>query len=144
MHSIREMTIQDYDQVIALWRGTESMTLRDADSKQKIAGYLERNSGLSFVALNEADIVGAVLVGTDGRRGYLQHLAVDKQFRNRKIGRELLMCSIRALEKLGIHKTHLFVHQDSVQAQRFYEQMGWFLRDDVKMYSYNSSSFDNI
>ncbi len=76
---IREMVISDYDAVIALWCQTEGMSIRDADSKESISRYLERNPGLSFVVgnENENEIVGAVLVGTDGRRGYLQHLAVS-------------------------------------------------------------------
>ncbi|MBF4308083.1 GNAT family N-acetyltransferase, partial [Vibrio anguillarum] len=81
MITIREMDISDYDSVIDLWRQTESLSLRDADSKQSIESYLNRNSGLSFVALSGNNIIGAVLVGTDGRRGYLQHLAVSSEFR---------------------------------------------------------------
>ncbi|MBF4328678.1 GNAT family N-acetyltransferase, partial [Vibrio anguillarum] len=63
------MDISDYDSVIDLWCQTESLSLRDADSKQSIESYLNRNSGLSFVALSGNNIIGAVLVGTDGRRG---------------------------------------------------------------------------
>ena len=69
--NIREMAISDYDSVIALWCQTEGMSIRDADSKESIASYLERNPGLSFVAESNNEIIGAVLVGTDGRRGYL-------------------------------------------------------------------------
>ncbi|MFS1430561.1 GNAT family N-acetyltransferase, partial [Vibrio splendidus] len=77
MVNIREMAISDYDSVIALWCQTEGMSIRDADSKESIASYLDRNPGLSFVAESNNEIIGAVLVGTDGRRGYLQHLAVS-------------------------------------------------------------------
>jgi len=49
---IREMTIADYDSVMALWRTTQSMTLREADSRRNIEAYLKRNAGLSFIALN--------------------------------------------------------------------------------------------
>ena len=144
MVKIREMHIEDYESVINLWCQTEGMSIRDADSKESIASYLERNAGLSFVAESDETIVGAVLVGTDGRRGYLQHLAVDTNFRGQKLGCQLVSEAVNALAGLGIPKTHLFVYNDNINAQQFYEKLGWFPRDEVRMYSYNSSSNNNV
>nr|WP_216610205.1 GNAT family N-acetyltransferase [Vibrio coralliilyticus] len=138
------MAIEDYDAVIRLWLQTEGMSVRDADSRENIALYLDRNSNLSFVAISEGNIIGAVLVGTDGRRGYLQHLAVLPQFRGQRIGYQLISQSINALAKIGIPKTHLFVYDDNLNAQKFYEKLGWFPRDNIRMYSYNSSSNSNV
>jgi len=73
---IREMTIGDYDEVLALWKGTEGVGLTPADSRQNVARFLARNPGLSLVARAGGKIVGAVLGGHDGRKGYLYHLAV--------------------------------------------------------------------
>ena len=144
MTRIREMDISDYPQVIKLWAGTEAMLLRDADSQQNIAKYLDRNPGLSFVALSDESIIGAILVGTDGRRGYIQHLAVNTHYRGQGIGAQLISNAINALEKQGIAKTHLFVANDNLNAQGFYEKLGWFPRDEVRMFSYNSSSLNNV
>lgn len=142
--TIRPMTIEDYDAVIRLWLQTEGMSVRDADSRENIALYLDRNPDLSFVAISESNIIGAVLVGTDGRRGYLQHLAVLPQFRGQRIGYQLISQSINALANIGIPKTHLFVYDDNLNAQKFYEKLGWFPRDNIRMYSYNSSSNSNV
>lgn len=142
--TIRPMTIEDYDAVIRLWLQTEGMSVRDADSRENIALYLDRNPNLSFVAISEGNIIGAVLVGTDGRRGYLQHLAVLPQFRGQRIGYQLISQSINALAKIGIPKTHLFVYDDNLNAQKFYEKLGWFPRDNIRMYSYNSSVNPNV
>ncbi|MGD8232005.1 GNAT family N-acetyltransferase [Vibrio sp. TRT 1302] len=144
MVNIREMEIADYDKVIALWGQTEGMSIRDADSRESIANYLERNPELSFVAEINSEIVGAVLVGTDGRRGYLQHLAVSPQCRGKKLGRRLVDQAVNALAKIGIPKTHLFVYNDNINAQQFYQRLGWFARDEVRMYSFNSSSNNNV
>ncbi|NRF61301.1 GNAT family N-acetyltransferase [Vibrio coralliilyticus] len=144
MVTIRPMTIEDYDAVIRLWLQTEGMSVRDADSRENIALYLDRNPDLSFVAISESNIIGAVLVGTDGRRGYLQHLAVLPQFRGQRIGYQLISQSINALANIGIPKTHLFVYDDNLNAQKFYEKLGWFPRDNIRMYSYNSSSNSNV
>jgi len=140
----REMQVNDYYDAINLWQLTESMSLRDCDSRESISFYLERNPGLSYVALDQGKLIGAVLVGTDGRRGYLQHLAVLAAYRGQKIGYTLVDKSIRALAVIGIPKTHLFVYQSNLKAQGFYEKLGWFARDEIRMYSYNSSNNENV
>ncbi len=104
---IREMDISDYPQVIELWSETEAMLLRDADSREKIGKYLERNPNLSFVALDRNNVVGAILVGTDGRRGYVQHLAVNSSCRGQGIGAALISSAVDALSEIGIAK-HTF------------------------------------
>ena len=140
MITYREMEISDYSQVANLWLKTEHMLLRDADSRENIARYLSRNSGLSYIALKENKVIGCVLVGTDGRIGYLQHLAVSESARGQGIGKQLVALSVDALAKEGIAKTHLFVANDNPKAQGFYHSLGWFPRDEVRMFSFNASN----
>ncbi len=144
MVQIRQMNISDYQDVINLWTESEGITLRDADSKENIEAYLNRNPGLSFVAVDKRKLIGAVLVGTDGRRGYLQHLSVSSAHQSKGIGYQLVDNVISALRRLGISKTHLFVQQNNQKAQYFYQQIGWFPRDEVRMFSYNSSSNSDV
>ncbi len=144
MVTIREMEIADYQAVTTLWAETESLSLRDADSQHNIQLYLERNKGLSFVAVDGSEIIGAVLVGTDGRRGYLQHLAVSSQYRGCGVGKRLINQATDSLAAIGISKTHLFVLSDNQAAQGFYVKLGWFLRDEVRMFSFNSSANVNV
>ncbi len=141
---IREMDISDYPQVIELWSETEAMLLRDADSRENIGKYLERNPNLSFVALDGDNVVGAILVGTDGRRGYVQHLAVNSNCRGQGIGAALISRAVDALSEIGIAKTHLFVANENINAQAFYEKLGWFPRDEVRMFSFNTSICGNV
>ncbi|EOB3980257.1 GNAT family N-acetyltransferase, partial [Vibrio cholerae] len=132
--------ISDYNEVIALWATTENVSLRDADSRPNIEAYLKRNQGLSFVAVSDSLVIGAVLVGTDGRRGYVQHLAVSSDFRGQGIGKCLIQKATDALSRIGISKTHLFVLIENVAAQDFYTKLDWYPRDEIRMFSYNSSS----
>jgi ribosomal protein S18 acetylase RimI-like enzyme len=138
------MEISDYPQVIGLWSETEAMLLRDADSQENIAKYLKRNPGLSFVAIQNEVVIGAILVGTDGRRGYVQHLAVHSSCRGIGVGKKLIDSTVDALANYGIAKTHLFVANENLNAQSFYEKLGWFPRDEVRMYSFNSSIDSNV
>lgn len=139
MITIRQMDISDYDSVMTLWGQTENLSLKDADSRASIAAYLAKNPGLSFVAIDGQHIVGAVLVGTDGRRGYLQHLAVDLHYRGQKIAQRLVQSATEALAQQGIAKTHLFVLSNNLSAQDFYLKLGWQARDEIRMFSFNSS-----
>lgn len=88
-------------------------------------------------------IVGTVLAGTDGRRGYLQHLAVSSRLRGQGIGERLVDATVDALAALGIHKTHLFVYHTNHSAQGFYQKLGWCARDEVRMFSFNGSEHLN-
>ena len=99
---LRVMTPADYDAVIALWRGCEGIGLTESDTRPAIAAYLARNPDMSFVAEAGGRLVGAVLGGHDGRRGYLHHLAVDPAWRRRGLGRELTDAVLARLRAEGM------------------------------------------
>src|ERR1039457_6973520 len=80
---VRHFRIEDFDAVIALWRRTEGVGLNESDTRRAITAYLRRNPNLSFVAAQGGRIIGAVLCGHDGRRGYLHHRSEE-----RRVGKE--------------------------------------------------------
>ena len=126
----------DYDEVMALWSNTEGLTLRDADSREAISRYLARNPELSFVARDGDQLVGAILAGTDGRRGYLQHLAVAPSHRGQGLGRALAERVVESLRALDIAKCHLMVRQENAQARAFWDHLGWTERADITLMSH--------
>jgi len=132
---IREMTIGDYDEVAALWRACEGVGLSDADSRESIAGYLARNGGMSFVAVEDGRVVGAVLCGTDGRRGYLHHLAVAGPHRKGGLGRALAERCLAALGERGVTRCHIHVFAPNVEARNFWTKTGWVPREDLVILS---------
>ncbi len=139
---IREFTLADYDSAYALWSASEGVGLSQADEAHNVKRFLERNPGLSFVAEDDgprppgtARIVGAVLCGNDGRRGFLHHLAVDKGHRRAGIGRRLVLRCLEALSAAGMRKCHIFVIADNVEGQRFWRSIGWEERTTLKVMS---------
>ena len=129
--SIQEMTIEDYEEVYTLWRASEGLELSVVDSKESIGRFLERNPGLSFVAREEGQIVGAVLCGHDGRRGYIDQLAVKKSHRLRGIGKNLVARCVYNLIHTGIRRWHLFVLEDNNDALAFWNKLGWSKRIEL-------------
>jgi putative acetyltransferase len=133
--AIRDMSIEDYESIYRLWKNVEGIGLSDADSKEGIKRFLERNPGLSFVATDGAQIVGAALCGHDGRRGYIHHLAVVNAYRRQGIGKSLVGRCMYALMRIGIAKCHLFVFDENQEAIRFWNKVGWTERVELMMMS---------
>lgn len=137
------MTPADYPEVMNLWQRSSGLTLREADSQTAIAAYLARNPGLSFIAREQGRLLGTILVGTDGRRGYLQHLTVAEAAQGQGVGKALLAAAIEALQQAGIGKTHLMVHADNEEAMAFYRHLGWEDRAGIRLFSFNASGREN-
>jgi ribosomal protein S18 acetylase RimI-like enzyme len=133
--SIREMTLADYDAVVALWRSAPGIGLSEADERSNIAAFLAHNPGLSFIAEAGGALCGAVLGSFDGRRGYLHHLAVDPRMRRTGVGRSIVARSLEALEGRGVRRCHIFVMAGNEDGQRFWQRVGWFRRDDLLVMS---------
>ena len=113
-------------EVLSLWEGCDGIGLdEDTDSPEAIGRHLERNSGMSFVAVKDGAVIGAVLCGCDGRRGYLHHLAVLPSFRRQGIGTALVEHSLAGLKSVGIGKCNIFLYKDNASGRRFWEKTGW-------------------
>ena len=136
MFAIRTMTIDDYDAVIELMKRTPGVTFRDADSRDATRRYLERNPGLSFVATVDGEIVGCLMSGHDGRRGYLQHLAVQPPHRRKGIANALVEKCLTELNGIGIVKSHVDVLKSNELAHTYWSRQGWALRADIDRYSF--------
>ncbi len=132
---IREMSIEDYDLVMELWGICEGIGLSEADSREGISQYLQRNPGMSCVAQNGNGIVGAVLCGHDGRRGFLHHLAVNRGYRRKGIGSQMVRLCLERLASAGIDKCHLFVHTSNDEGSEFWTRLGWQKRDNLDIMS---------
>ena len=139
----RIMQINDYDRVIALWQRCDGVSLREADSREGIGRYLERNPGLSFVAEENDALVGTIMAGHDGKRGYIQHLAVDDSLRQQGIGSRLVETCLEALKNQGIVKSHVHVLSDNQLGREFWLRRDWFQRKEIVMYSFINSNTPN-
>lgn len=135
---IREMTIDDYDEVYEMWQITTKRALSKADEKDQMERYLKHNAGMSQVAVVDGKIVGTVLAGHDGRRGFIHHMAVLPEFRRKKIGHALAQTAIQNIREQGIDKTHIFCYQNNETGQSFWRDFGFEKREDVFVYSFSN------
>ncbi|WKS98534.1 GNAT family N-acetyltransferase [Gallibacterium salpingitidis] len=131
MH-ITPMQITDYDAVYQLWLSCKGMGLNDLDDSQEgITRFLQRNPDTCFVAKIEQKIVGVILAGNDGRRGYIYHTAVAPNYRNQGIATMMVEKVLQQFQQLKIHKVALLVFTHNQQGNRFWEKLGFTLRNDV-------------
>jgi ribosomal protein S18 acetylase RimI-like enzyme len=133
---IKPMTIEDYDEIFAMWQITTKRALSKADDRDEIERYLKRNEGLSQIAVCDNKIVGTVLAGHDGRRGFIHHMAVMPEYRRKGIAKTMAEKAIECLAKEGIVKTHIFTYCDNNAGQGFWSSLGFEKRDDIFVYSY--------
>lgn len=133
-YRIRKMALSDYETAIALWRSLPGIGLdKESDSPCGIAALLRRNPGLSLVACEKNVLVGTVLVGHDGRRGFLYHLAVAPTHRKLGIGEALVSRALDSLSKMHIPKCSIFLIRSNSAGLAFWEHIGWSLRDDLRV-----------
>lgn len=135
---IREMTIDDYDEVYEMWQITTKRALSKADERDQMERYLKHNAGMSQVAVVDGKIVGTVLAGHDGRRGFIHHMAVLPEFRRKKIGHALAQTAIQKIREQGIDKTHILCYQNNETGQSFWRDFGFEKREDVFVYSFSN------
>ena len=94
-YAIRPMDPQDFPACLELWGDVDGIVLREeSDSPEAPARFLERNPGLSFVAVDQGMVVGSILCGHDGRRAHLYHLAVRTEQRRTRCATALLEAAI--------------------------------------------------
>ena len=128
----RIMTIDDYDKVYALWMSCRNMGFNNLDdSREGIGKYLKRNPSTCFVAVKEQSVVGVILSGHDGRRGFIHHLAVSEEFRRQQIATNLVKHALSALQSEGINKVALLAFNYNEAGNAFWENQGFTARSDV-------------
>ena len=128
---IRKMIIEDYDEVYKLWMSCSGMGLNNLDdSKEGISKFLLRNPDTCFVS-EDKEINGIIMVGSDGRRGYIYHTAVHPNYRSEGIASKLVDAALQALRELGINKVALVVFDRNEVGNAFWEAQGFTVREDL-------------
>ncbi len=135
---IRLMQPEDYSEVYELWLRIHGFGIRSIDdSKENILRFLRRNPTTTIVAETDGTIVGTLLCGHDGRRGCFYHVCVDEAYRNHGYATRMAEMALDALKEEGINKVNLMAFVTNDIGNKFWQDKGWTLRDDVNIYEYN-------
>ncbi len=127
-----KMTIDDYDEIHKIWSSLHGITLRAIDdSKEGIQRFLKRNPENNFVCKVDGKIAGGILCGHDGRKGFIYHTAVNSEFQNKGIGKQLVDKAVKSLKEEGITKIGIFVNSDNPSGNSFWESLGFDFIDGL-------------
>ena len=131
-YTIREMKLEDYEAVDALWMGIKGFGIRSIDdSKEGVARFIKRNPTTSIVAEADGEIVGAILCGHDGRQGCFYHVCVREDLRKHGIGKAMAVAAMKALQEEKINKVCLIAFADNQVGNEFWKSVGWTFRQDM-------------
>ena len=135
--TIRTMTIEDYEEVYALWKSIRGFAMRSLDdSREGVERFLGRNPVSSVVAEEDGKIVGSILCGHDGRRGCLYHVCVHRDYRMRGIGKAMVVHAMNALKQEQISKVSLIAFTKNDIGNAFWNRIGWTKRLDLNYYDF--------
>ncbi len=129
---VRPFSPDDVEAVIALWHVTE-LTRPWNDPARDIERKLAMDDDLLLVGTIEGRVVGTVMVGYEGHRGWINYLAVDPTLRSAGHGRALMSAAETRLRALGCPKINLQVRVTNPDAIAFYEQVGFAIDDTVSL-----------
>ena len=129
--TIRAMTLEDYDEVYALWQTIQGFGIRSLDdSEEDIDRFLLRNPGISVVAEYKGTIIGNILCGHDGRQASFYHVCVAKEYRRQGIATKMAAFCMRRLQEIRINKITLIAFSNNEGGNAFWKKVGWTSRNE--------------
>lgn len=132
---IRTMNIEDYNEVMTLWKSIKGFKIRAIDDDfEHIKKFLDRNIGLSVVAIKDDHIVGSILSGHDGRQASFYHVCVDAKCRGLNIASRMVEEAIERLKEEGISKITLIAFKKNFAGNIFWKNQNWKLNTDINSY----------
>jgi len=138
MITYQPLSASDTHTALLLWHNTPGVGISQGDTEEELAHFLGQNEGFCWCATDDHDpteLLGTILCGSDGRRGYIYHLAVAADARRRGIGRSLVDRTLAALRAAGIQKCHAMVFANNDSGRAFWKQIGWNFREDLVLFS---------
>lgn len=132
---IEKFTMESYEDIVELWRKS-GISVGSTDTRDEIERMLQRNPNLFLIGKVDNKVIGVVMGGFDGRRGYVHHLAIDPDYQRIGFGTMIMDDLIKRFRKIGVHKVHLFIEKYNKELVEFYMNLGWEIRDDLIMMSF--------
>lgn len=138
---IRKLTIGDYQEIIKLWSRAElPFKQKGRDSKKSIAAQTEANPKFFLGAFEDSRLVGTVIISCDTRRGWINRLAVDPDYRRRGIAQALIAESEKILRKRGIKIFCALIDDYNTASKELLKECGYVEHLDVIYFSKRDSN----
>ncbi len=139
--TVRKFRLEDYDQVMELWQLCGlPLKPRGRDNREEISRQLEKPQVIFLVAEAGDRVVGTVLATHDGRKGWINRLAVDPAYRRRGLAQMLVRLAEEELEKAGLKMFAALIEEDNQASIRLFEKLGYEFHPEIKYFTRKKSS----
>ncbi len=129
---IRVMKEEDYERLIELWERSGLDYKPDGrDSREHILKELKANPDLFLVAEDNGKIVGLVLATYDGRKGWLNRIAVDPEFQGKGLAKKLCLKAENVLRRKGCMVFAMQIHDSNKRSKNMAKSLGYEERKDI-------------
>jgi N-acetylglutamate synthase len=132
---IAPLAPDDYEEVAKLWKACEGLSR--IETRDEYERFISRNPELSLKAVSpDGKLAAGIMVGYDGRRGYMYHLGVAPEFRRRGVASQMVKRSLELLRTLGMRRCTIFLFSDNNLAKKFWAAMGFRPRPELRSMSF--------
>jgi ribosomal protein S18 acetylase RimI-like enzyme len=138
---LRKLTINDYEEIIKLWsRARLPYKPKGRDSKEAIAAQMKANPEFFLGAFEDNRLVGMVIISCDMRKGWINRLAVDPDYRNRGIATALIAESEKILRKHGVRIFCTLIEDYNTASKKLFNECGYVEHRDILYFSKRDSN----
>lgn len=133
---IRNLTINDYEDMVKLWsRAKLPFKPNGRDSKEAIAAQMKANPEFFLGAFEGNRLIGTVVISCDMRKGWINRLAVDPEYRLRGVAKALIAESEKILRKHGIRIVCALIEDYNVASKGLFKKLGYVEHRDIIYFS---------
>ncbi len=129
---IRTLRPDEYEEIIGLWkRAGLPIKASGRDSKESLLSQMSAAPDLFIGAEVDSKLAGVIIATSDGRKGYLNRVAVDPKYRNMGIASKLTLAAEEALNKRGINVIELLIYRSNLTSRALAKKLGYKEHDDI-------------
>jgi len=133
---IQKLTINNYEEIIKLWtRASLPYKPKGRDRKKAIAAQMKANPEFFLGAFEDNRLVGIVIISCDMRKGWINRLAVDPDYRNCGIAKALIAESEKILRKCGIRVFCALTEDYNTASKKLFNECGYVEHRDIIYFS---------
>lgn len=140
---IKQLTPADYERIIELWESAGVPARpRGRDSYKELTKQMEKNPKFFWGAEIKGELIGVIVASSDGRKGYLNRIAVQARYRGQGIAQRLTLAAEDALRQEGIKVITLLVERDNIPSIQLAHKLGYVEHPDIIYFSKRESEED--
>ncbi|MDI6847059.1 MAG: GNAT family N-acetyltransferase [Candidatus Bathyarchaeia archaeon] len=137
---IRKLTISDYEEMVRLWSKAKlPFKPKGRDSKKAIAAQMKTNPEFFLGAFEDNRLVGTVIISCDLRKGWINRLAVDPDYRHRGVAKALIAESEKILRKYGIRIFCVLIEDYNTVSKKLFKECNYIEHSDITYFSKRDS-----